>query len=412
MRKINFSIALVVISGSFFLFGCQSGQTKESTKTEILAEFDIPIDSNLILLPVTFQGKEYQFLLDTGAKHLIYDDSFKDKLRKMWLGPITMKGRTFDGQMFDYVRLPAPETFLGQMNMKVSKYVMVTETDKIRGNKEYFQGIIGMDLLKKYIVQIDFDEGKVIFFKAKKDFDLFSIFKPKENKHPEWGEAITLKTKIFSNIRYVNVKLPNNIRDDFLVDTGWCFNPPSLKSKIFDKVLSYNNPKDKRQDANSTPAGFSGYVPAQVIDEFSVGSFKYENNIFMRNYISILGLPFLSRHLVTFDFQNNMMYLKKGKNFDKQSNVNAKISFIAGCLLESENHVISSVDPNGPAYQKGVRNGDILIKICDQDISNMSFTEFFKFITQFSVPEDGKVPLIFKRGEETFKVEFVRKNGK
>ncbi len=411
MRKINLCIVIIIVLCILLISGCQTGPTKVIAAPKVLAEFNFQGDMNHILLPVTYQGKEYQFALDTGSSYTTFDDSFKDKLGKRFLWP--MKVHVLEGMGSKEVLVEdfrIDEAYLGSLRLNERHFIQVMDFDLLEpGNN--FNGIIGMDFLQKHIVQIDFDNRKVIFFRGKKDFDLLSMFKPKENKHPEWGEAIPLSTKLFSNVRFVSVEFPHKIRDEFLVDTGWP-NPPSLKSKIFDKVFSYNKPKDKKQDVNSPSAGSSGYALAQMIDEFSVGSFKYDNNIILRSYMSLLGMGFLSRHLVTFDFPNNMMYLKKGKNFDKPSSINVKIPLIAGCLLESENHVISSVDPNGPAYQKGVRNGDILIKICDQDISNMSFIEFFRFITQFSAPEDGKIPMIFKRGEEVFTVEFVRKTEK
>jgi len=68
-----------------------------------------------------------------------------------------------------------------------------------------------MEFLVKYIVQIDFDNKKVTFFKSRKDIDLFFFLRPKENKHPEWGEPIPLKKKGVVLRPNTNGKRPTNL---------------------------------------------------------------------------------------------------------------------------------------------------------------------------------------------------------
>ena len=50
-----------------------------------MGEFDFEVGSGYIILPVTFQGTEYPFVLDTAGMENLFDDSFKDKLGKRFL---------------------------------------------------------------------------------------------------------------------------------------------------------------------------------------------------------------------------------------------------------------------------------------------------------------------------------------
>ena len=122
----------------------------------------------------------------------------------------------------------------------------------------------------------------------------------------------------------------------------------------------------------------------------------------------MLGLPFLSRHLVTFDFPNNMIYLKKGKNFDKGTSVRISLGE-TGCILSSENYLVVNVDANGPAYKKGIREKDILIKINDLDVTSLNMVQFMELPLSVQ-PENGKLTFTFKRGDGIFTVDFVKQD--
>ena len=407
MRKINLYIAAITVSSGLFLSGCQSNQIKAVKSPEVLAEFEIPADSNHILLPVRFQGKEYQFALDTGSTNIVFDDSFRDSLGKRFLWPKSASaahGKKIKVEMFS--ELDVPPAYLGPLKFEDCGLIAVCDLDQlIPEQNRTFDGIIGMKFLKKYIVQIDFDNGKVTFFKGKKDFDLFSMFKPKENEYPEWGEPIPLKTKLFSENRYIKGSLLGDMSIDFKIDSGWLF-PGVLKSRTFDKVNSLIIRKKNVIESTAVRSNNRGVI--LITDKFSVGSLEYKDMLFQKSNKSMLGLPFLSRHLVTFDFPNNMIYLKKGKNFDKGTRVRISLGE-TGCILSSENYLVVNVDANGPAYKKGIREKDILIKINDLDVTSLNMVQFMELPLSVQ-PENGKLTFTFKRGDGIFTVDFVKQD--
>ena len=412
MRKIHLSVALIIVSGSFLFSGCQSVESKAVAPPEVLAEFEIQDGVHHIILPVTFQGEEYQFVLDTGSTNTIFDDSFKDKLGKRFLWP--KKASLAHGKKAKVEYFHAQDAYLGPLNLKVSPLIGVLDLDLVPGVEENrnFQGVIGIDFLRQYIVQIDFDNGKVTFFRGKKDTDIFSFLRPKEeNKHSEWGEPINLKTKLFSGLRYyIKGRLLDNTSADFLIDSGWC-SPGTLQSRLFKKVNSNlavgTILGTIYRSQSTTPVKTNiGY---KVIERFSIGSFEYKNNIFQKSNDSRLGLPFLSRHLVTFDFPNHKMYLKKGENFNKPASIGIYLyQFNLKIRKSGDNIIAFEIDPNGLAYRKGIRQKDILLKINDQDVSSFSFVEFLEFLSQLSMPKDGALTFTFKRGDDIIEVSFEK----
>jgi hypothetical protein len=411
MRKRLLEIAVITFAGSFIFSGCQSAQVKDTDFDKPLAEFEFQdYIVNGILLPVNFQNEEYRFLLDTGTTNTIFDNSFKEKLGKQFHYSSYARGAYGKMIKCEYISTihSTPEVYLGNINIvRSGLYVCDLNQFSVRGNRNY-EGILGMDFLKEYIVQIDFDNGKVRFFKENKDSNLLFSSKPKENKHPEWGEAIPLKTKLFSNLRYIKGDFSNEIKPAFLVDTGWKF-PGVLVWGLFNKINSIHSAaQNASQSAVSVQSEKRGTL--LLTNNFSVGSLQYKEMLFQKSNISILGLPFLSRHLVTFDFPNKVMYLKYSNKLDKQPAIYIALGQ-TGCIINAVNHEVTKVDPNSPSYKNGVREKDILIKINDLDVSSLNVVEFMTLPSKLSAADKKEITFTFKRGEEIIEISF-NKNDK
>jgi hypothetical protein len=407
MKKLNLSITFVIIAAVFLLTGCQSGQIQTVSSPQVLAEFEIKGDMEDILLPVEFEGREYQFLLDTGTTNTLFDQTFKDKLGKRIFWP--RKGDAAYGKKVTVEMFHAPNAWLGPFNLKNMRYVVAADLNKIiPGESRNFQGIVGMDFMQSYIVQMDFDKRKISFLKGTKEPDLFGFYKPKENEYPEWGEPVPLKRKWFSNLRYVKGRLMDKINAEFLIDSGWHF-PGVLKSSLFDRVSSMiSQMKDGTQSA-AVRTNNRGKVI--ITEEFSVGPFEYSDMFFQKSNLSILGLPFLSRHLVTFDFPNDTMYLEKGMNFNKPSIPPIYIEGLEFAVqYVGTRAIVTFVDPNGPAYVRGVRKNDILIKINDIDITSFSVTEFTEFWTNLFSRPVSVLSFTFRRDNDIITIAFVSRD--
>ncbi len=161
---------VLVISLLFFLLAgfttASEEVSNECTGQNVLAEFDFTKGDFGIFLPVKFKNKEYLFVLDTGSSHTVFDISFRDALGKV---KRVDKGMTTKGAM-SFEIFDAPKAFLGPLSMQNCGEVVCIDFNMltmIAGKK--ISGIIGMDFLKKSVVQIDFDRSKLLFLKTTGD---------------------------------------------------------------------------------------------------------------------------------------------------------------------------------------------------------------------------------------------------
>lgn len=417
MRKTIFSAVLFLFFGNLLFSGCHSVESQAVAPPEVLAEFKIEGGAKPIFLPVTFDGKEYQFILDTGATTTVFDVSLKDKLGRRFLWPV--KGKAAGGKTIKVELFRIPQAYLGPLSLKDCGLIAVIDLELLSstlGRK--IHGLIGMDFLKKHIVQIDFDERLISFHKSTSDGGIFSFLRPQKNVHPDWGEKVPIKYKLFSSLPYINSNVDGN-KVSFLIDTGafgWSKKGSvtlsgNLESRIFEKVRSETFSGTKKSMI-TTVAGkvISDSRKFTVIGRFAIGSFEYKDFIFEESYESILGIPFLCRHLVTFDFPNHKMYLKKRMGFDRPSDTKVELKGLDFAMHRKYNNIfVSSINPNGLAYRKGIRQDDIMLKIGEQDVASYGLVELVEFLLQLRKQEDEFITFTFKRGNDIIHISF-RKN--
>ena len=304
--------------------------------TEQHNEFSIVKGDALILLPVKYDGKEHLFLLDTACTYTMYDLSFKKEL-----GDVKKheKAHTSGGQV-ELELYDAPEAYLGDHNIGGSGKVGCVDlrmVNFILGKK--VSGIIGMDFLKKHVIQIDFDKGTLAFLTLEK------------KQSSAWGEEFVVK--YVQDVPYITVSLPDGNGVDFMVDTGLNFFG-NLDKRLFENLISKQNVK-KSESLAYTPSGVSKNRNIRT-DKFSIGPFDYEGAIFGEGELTLLGMGFLAHHIVTFDFLNGKLYLKKGEKFRTVDEIDMSGLHL---LHISEKTIVHSVDGDSPAYKAGIRANDI-----------------------------------------------------
>ena len=369
----------------FLSIGC--GQETESSSEasadqRILAEFTIAKGGDLILVPVTFKENEYLFFLDTGCSHTVFDSSLKHEL-----GDVKRieRGLTHGGPMaaefFD-----APAAFLGPFNMQDCSEIFCSDfrmLSYIQGKR--ISGVIGMNFLKKYVVQIDFDRG------------VLSFLRPIRGQNPDWGEELEINYDSLG-APHVMGNIHDGIKVNFVIDTG-DNSSGALEGKIFDDIISRKKIKTS-ETLVATASGTTRLREARITN-LRVGSFEYEGLIFSEGIFSCLGLPFLSRHLVTFDFPNNRIYLKEGRNFKKIDETDMSGLHL---LRISNKTIVHSVDEGSPAQKAGVRAKDVILKVGDRDANEYEMWE----LAQLKRSGDKrKITMKIERGNDVKEVSFL-----
>jgi hypothetical protein len=116
-----------------------------------------------------------------------------------------------------------------------------------------------------------------------------------------------------------------------------------------------------------------------------------------------LGLAFLRRHVVTFDFPNGLLYLRPGKRFETVEEHD-----MSGLhLLRKDNKTfVHSVDRESPAALSGVEPGDVIRNINGREAESISIHEIRE--TLRSKP-GATVSLTIDRKEKPVAVDFKLK---
>jgi hypothetical protein len=243
-------------------------------------------------------GEKLLFTVDTGCPGTILDKSLEPKLGKrlssslLWYSYYGLKGVS---RVSIY---QAPNLFLGDMQLMTSDRIYTDDLRKVSEPGRPIMGILGMDCLKHYCLQLDFEADTIRFLK------------PGELNTNELGKAFPLDIDEGGGV---------SIRADYLgmtnfsigLDTG-DFSDGALSASLSRREL-------KRQKPVLTNhwAAFNG-APYTCLPEAQFAGQIYSNLVWHTCPLTMslaktsnIGLRFLARHLVTLNFPGRTMYLQR-----------------------------------------------------------------------------------------------------
>ena len=300
-------------------------------------------------------------------------------------------------------------------------------------------GIIGFDLLKDFVVEINYSKRQIIlhdpnFYKPKKCKNCETFNLDFSGKKPYINGTV----KVASNDQAVPVKL--------LIDSGgsdalWLFN---------DKEKNINVPNKFFEDFLGRGLSGSVYGRRSKINDFSIGRFSLKSvNTAFPDSTSIsfarkfkerngsLGGEILKRFNVIFNYPSKKISLRQNSNFKNPFNYNksgislehsgmrvvkernnnsVKTSFgniDAGNntvrLSKSYKYVLApsfaivELRNNSPAAKAGLKVDDIILRINNQDAHLYSIQEVMQL---FYGPNGKRVKMIIDRGGVQMKFTF------
>jgi hypothetical protein len=345
-----------------------------SSDKNVLARFSFRAGEPIIL-PVQVAGKTYNCLLDTGVSCGIYDLSLP-------LGKPegTLEIETGNGPIALKLHAP-PKALLGDMALHEHGpgVVMANDFTKFRQLAgEPLFGVIGMDFLYRRVVQLDLDAGEVRFLRE---------------AGANCGQELALKMEEPWRNPMVKIKLADDVEPWFVIDSGSC----SLGSGALDKDLFNTLVKKNHLEVvgSTLVESAKGTHTSRIAQgkSLALGDFKVNNPIFAESRGNGLGLCFLARFLVTFDFPNAKMYLKKGKAFDAPD-----LRDLSGLrLIRVEGKtVVDSVDPESQAAMQGFKVKDQLIKVANKPVEKMTMFQLRRLL---ATPVE-MLECTLRRGEE------------
>lgn len=262
---------------------------------------EIPLNTKVGKEPVFVNlrleaGDELLFALDTGAPSTILDKSLEAKLGTR-LGSKKMPYGWKENGTPTMGVYAAPKLYSGNIRLKTGSRVFTDDLTRIWPGRP-MMGILGMDCLQNYCIQLDFSAKKMRFLD------------PDHLEDKNLGSAFPL-TMFFGDVSTrMNFFEEKNVR--FHVDTA-DYNDGDLSSDLFRLALQ----KQKSVWTLQWKAPDGTPLRRAYLSECVLNSQSYTNLMFQDGSMgttqnrNVIGLGFLARNLVTFNFPKRTMYLQR-----------------------------------------------------------------------------------------------------
>jgi hypothetical protein len=240
----------------------------------------------LILVNIRLaNGEELPFIVDTGAPFCLLDKSLESRLGK----PLQHYDLHSMFGVYSTKLYKSPQLCLGDTPLAIGATIATMDCSQLskslndsRHSHYRVMGVLGMEFLRHYCIQLDFTNQKLRFLDSRR------------LDRQKLGEVFPIKLFHFPTYVAVQGNLAGNRQAASLLDTGMTFDG-DVSFKPWEQQAFFQ--KYWRKDLIITNGVFGGY--------------NYTNLCLGNGQANVLGLGFLSRNLVTFDFPKRRMYLKQ-----------------------------------------------------------------------------------------------------
>jgi hypothetical protein len=246
----------------------------------------------LIMTVRTESGEDWPLVLDTGCAKTGFDPSLAPKL-----GPSNATETFWNfGVEHQGTLYAPPKLYLGGVLLRNSSTNVGTYDC---GGISAFVGrpilgILGIDVLKNYCVQLDFKGRRIRFL---------------DDEHSNkdgWGEAFALNQSR-DECFYTDANLAGVVGRGTLIDSG-SLHDGWLRPDIYERWTNLSKPPEGSE--SRCPRGVLGKetypeLDLENLDEKAIASGDLHTGF------NRIGIQFLSLHLVTLDFPGRTMYLKR-----------------------------------------------------------------------------------------------------
>ncbi len=249
-------------------------------------------------VPVRLEnGKELLFVVDTGSGATIIDKSLEPMLERYHLGWTKNVNFTWWGTNLDTGLYEAPKLYSGNTRLQTGDVIYTADLSQIVDRPAV--GILGMDCLRHYCLQLDFAAGKIRFGD------------PEQMKGEDLGVKYPLSF-CADGRPLIHANLFGH-RDAWEIDTG-CDNDAALNPELFQrKVQELGDKSALGTWLTTTSTNYAGRTEREGFFQKAVFDGQSFTNFVLRDCPdqNLVGLRFLARHLVTLNFPRNTMYLQR-----------------------------------------------------------------------------------------------------
>lgn len=328
--------------------------------------------NNHIIVPVSINGSEpLNFVLDSGAGATVITESHRSRQLKLKEGAeVTLSGAgsgfVSTASIVEDTRVSiGAVSLLGQSVVRIplDAIPFFSELDEV-----YFDGIIGYDFLRRFVVEINYDAMQVVFW------DSAAYQPPADLPGRDW-QALPLE--IAGSMPFITTQVSNaqgdTISVKFLVDTGSTGSFSLIPS-------SHDAIKQPDQYYTITAQGLTGDMQSLVVEtDFLalgsyrltdlVGSYSISGEDSENGSNGNLGNRVMSRFNVIFDYPDKRMLVQPNHRFylpitDDRSGLRI--------LPHRRGGKVTSVAAGTAGAGIGLQAGDIITRFDDELVTELS----------------------------------------
>lgn len=425
---------LFILFFSIFTSAQNSFELKDAKKVVI----PFKLINNLIFIPVTVNGAELTFLLDTGVAETTI---FSLENKEMKLSPLEkMKfsglggSESIEGFKSDHNLGKIGKHFI---NDSFTLFIILDQDFNISSHVGIpVNGIIGYHFFKNHPVVIDYTSKKITVYQDRE------IFRKKIKKFNELPISIERnKPYIFTDVEMTNERKSSKL----LIDLGnsdaiWLF-PALIKNFV------YNRPNID----DFLGRGFNGdiYGKRSRIHNFYLGGFQFVKPLtampdeFSIQHVNLVGErkgsvggEIMRRFTAAFDYPNQKLYLKKNGNYNdpfhfnmsgldfqqdgmqwekdlvnletkRRDNGTKGVELINNSLqykfVLKPLFSIAGVRKDSPAHKAGLKKEDQLVSINGRKTSEMTLHKIMEMMKS----EEGKtINMVILRKNQELRLSF------
>ena len=252
-----------------------------------------------------------RFQFDTGGTGVLLDSLTAEQAGVSKTGRIATEAGGQGGSVSAFYIKHQEISLPGNTKLKNIEFTLMNLGDPKTGTSSAIAGIMGADLMNKYVTQIDFPNKRLLLYKRINDVDLRG-FTP-------------IKFDFYEDLNIprfpVSIRLPNDevVTGKVIFDSG-----AATTMLIFAPFSNYYSIKSKLGDVKS----FAGRgltanttdIIAQIkgldFDGFSFGPMNISVNVDDNapkspEYLGLLGIEVIRNFQVIMDYKHKVIYLKK-----------------------------------------------------------------------------------------------------
>jgi predicted aspartyl protease len=341
-----------------------------------LAECRIGKGARLIEVPVSIQDKNLTFIVDTGAAYTCFDRRHSDLLGRA----IRLVNIATPDEKTRALQYRCPPTRWIGLEIPEDVEVITSDLAPIRmATGRPIDGILGMDVLHQYAIEIDFDSGRL------------RVWNPEDISRQQTGNTIEMSLNK-DHLPYISMNGPHGPKSDCLVDTG-----ANLSTLTSEDAQHWHENRDYQYfQSGNLAASATGLSRSRSgrISELKLADHVLRKIRFDISELNTLGLNILSRFSLLLDFPNRKLTLDPGNLFDRQDH--PATSGLAALWMENQ-LVVVNVQPGSGAAAAGVQREDIIRQIDTKSVSDLDYQDVAELLTSNA---GRRIKLVVERNKE------------